>query len=173
MKFSPVMALLVATFVLGPANALAQQDEEKLRDPFKGVLELVEWFKKLNDDFDQLVVIEKKAQLERAVDRLGKSLYAYELDIAFFKNEIPWGDLAGDEKNRIRVIESKSRITLIKLAEAVRGVGAEVRLNDGIEVERTLTYGLNFRGKLWIILRTPSKTGPGMRPTYGTGLIKG
>lgn len=161
MKHICVIALLFATTILAPANALAQKDEnEYLRDPFKGILEIVDWFTKLNDDFDQIVIVEKKGQLERAIDRLRKSLYAYEIDIGVFRDKIPDEKPEGDVKDKLWDRQIKSMSTLRILVSAVNDIGADIRLNDGKEVMQMLSGGFTEKGITLDYIQNALKNGP-------------
>jgi hypothetical protein len=115
-------------------------------EPLSGVDRLVSWFTSLNARFDQVVITEKKGQLERAIDRLRKDLYALEADTRTLRDGVPDG--VPDEAQRARMEQATAALgrTLAALVKTSREVGADLRLNEADQVESEVTHGLRTRG---------------------------
>jgi len=117
-------------------------------DPLDGISHLVTWFQQLNNDFDALVVSEKKAQLLRAVDRLRKSLYQLEVDTRFLIDSIPTECPDLEQRGQIKGYVKDLLRTVRRLSGNLREVGADLRLADQterFEAESILTRGLGIR----------------------------
>jgi hypothetical protein len=136
-----VLALAVTT--LAPTNALAQSPWE----PFDGVSKLVEWFANLNAKFDKIVIAEKQGQLLRSVDRLRKELYSLEADTQILLDNIPDKAPNAEQNEQLKGLSDVLMITVERLGHSAREIGADLRLNEGIDVEHALTYGLGTRRK--------------------------
>jgi len=116
-------------------------------DPLAGVTQLVNWFSRLNEKFDQVIISEKRAQLLRAVDRLRKELYALEADARSLKDVIPDSVPTAEEQQHLRNLAGELQKTVSRLTEASRSVGADLRLNEANDVEEALTSGIRTRGE--------------------------
>jgi hypothetical protein len=144
-----IVALLFAATTLAPTSALAQLTW----DPFDGVLKLVEWFEKLNAKFENIVTVEKEAQLLRSVDRLRKNLYALEADTQILQDNIPDKSPNAEQKEQLQKLVDELMASVTRLSSTAREIGADLRLNEGSEVEFTLTYGLRTRAGVLIYLQ--------------------
>jgi hypothetical protein len=119
-------------------------------DPFDGVTKLVEWFNKLNGQFDQFVASEQRGQLVRSIDGLRKNLYALEADTQVLLDRIPDKPPANRVKIQLRMFVSHLMNTVNALSRSVRDVGADLRLAEASQIEpsqieRRLTFGLRTR----------------------------
>lgn len=149
-----LVASLFAAVTLGASVAAAGQPWE----PFDGVTKLVDWFAKLNAQFDHLVTVEKRAQLRRSVDRLRKDLYALEANTQLLQDQVPDERPSAEQKAHLTGLVDELMASVRRLGEAARLVGADLRLNEGEEVERALTFGLRTRAKtLTYLQQTLSK----------------
>jgi hypothetical protein len=138
-----LVAALAAGLPIGLRTALAQRFFEW--EPFDGITKLVDWFSKLNRQFDQLVASEQRGQLTRSVDRLRKELYTLEADTQLLLDRIP--DEPPDDARRmqLRVLVRNLMATVERLSQSVRDIGAELRLVEAGEIEDRLTRGLRTR----------------------------
>ena len=115
-------------------------------EPFDGVTKLVAWFTKLNEQFDQVVVAEKRGQLIRKVDRMRKDLYLLEADTRILQDSIPTQAPTAEQRAHLEQLASELMRSVEQLSGSAREVGADLRLNDANDVERALTHGLRTRG---------------------------
>jgi hypothetical protein len=138
---SALIALAVYAVLFVPCTSFAQATWE----PFDGVTKLVAWFTKLNDQFDQVVAVEKRGQLVRKVDRLRKDLYALEADTRILLDNIPSNVPSADQRQQLLQLTTELMQSVQRLGITARDVGADLRLNNGSEVEEALTYGLKTR----------------------------
>jgi hypothetical protein len=134
---------LAVVLLLGmlPSTSYAQSGW----DPLAGITQLVDWFSRLNDKFEQVVVAEDRGQLLRAVDRLRKELYALEADARILRDTVPDSVPTKEEREHLRNLAAELQKTVSRLTEASRRVGADLRLNEAEEVEKALTSGLRTR----------------------------
>jgi hypothetical protein len=151
-----IVALLFAATTLAPASALAQETWE----PFDGVLKLVEWFDKLNAQFEKIVTVEKEAQLLRSVDRLRKDLYALEADTQILQDNIPDKSPNAEQKGQLQKLLDELMASVTRLGSTAREVGADLRLNEGSDVEIALTHGLVTRRVVLTNLEQTINQGP-------------
>lgn len=128
----------LATLFIIPSIGLAQ-------DPLGGVNYLVTWLEKLDSQFDSLVISEKKAQFQRSVDHLRKSLYELEADSRDLLNGIPDQKPTGPSRDHLLALERRLNKTVESLTEDVRAIGADLRLNDAMEVQMKFGQGLRAR----------------------------
>lgn len=144
-----LFAYLLAATMLVPRTALAQSTWE----PFDGVLKLVEWFVKMNAQFDKIVIVEKQGQLLRSVDRLRKDLYALEADTRILQDNIPDERPNAEQKHQLQKLVDELMASVGRLSRTAREIGADLRLNEGSEVEKALTYGLRTRARVLTYLQ--------------------
>jgi hypothetical protein len=137
-----VLLMVVAVGLLfGNFTALAQ----RIWEPFQGITQLVRWFNELNDHFDQVVKHEQREQLGRSVDGVRKELYALEADTQVLLNRIPDKAPDGEKKFQLTAFVDRLLKTVGELGQAVRGIGADLRLAEADEIEARLTRGLYTR----------------------------
>lgn len=147
---SPARRLLTGFIAIGllfvHLNSFAQRiPDEWDWDPFDGVTKVVDWFMELNSKFDRLVANEQRAQLIRSVDRLRKNLYTLEADTQLLLDSIPDERPVGARREQLMVFVDDLMETVERLSSSVRDIGADLRLNEAIEIEARLTYGLRSR----------------------------
>ena len=137
-----VVGLFFAAVTIAPSSALAQE----AWNPFDGVLKLVQWFEKLNDEFDKIVTTEKKAQLLRSIDSLRRNLYTLEADSRTLKDEIPDKRPDQAQEHQLKSNINGLRRSINNLATAVLNVSTDLQLEaEGYEVIDKLEYGLHTR----------------------------
>jgi hypothetical protein len=144
MKTGPRGLLLACAMTIGcwyPAAAA----RAATWGPLDGVNELVVWFTRLNSQFDTLVVAERRGQLEHSVDHLRTALYGVELDSQKLLDSVPDERPEGTKKNEIEQLDRSLMTAVNELGASAREVGADLRLNDGVEIEARLTSGLHTR----------------------------
>ena len=145
-----LVACAVSWPLVWPQMSFAQSTWE----PFDGVTKLVAWFTKLNEQFDQVVTTEKRAQLIRKVDRMRKDLYLLEADTRIIQDSIPTKPPTAEQRAQLEQLTSELMRSVEQLSRSAREVGADLRLNDAGEVEHALTYGLRTRALVLSYLQT-------------------
>ncbi len=156
-----IVTLWFAVTTLAPTSALAQTANA----PFDGVLKLVEWFAKLNVQFEEIVKVEKEAQLLRSVDRLRKDLYALEVDTQILKDNIPDKSPNVEQQKQLQKLIVGLQTSVDRLKSRVREIGADLRLDEeGLDeelgVESAVTYELRLRSGVLTYLEHTIYYGP-------------
>jgi hypothetical protein len=136
--------------IVHAANKKVEDELSKMvgDDPLENVTALVTWFTKLNSQFDELVASEKRGQLARKTDALRRRLYSLEADTQILRDGIPDNAPSEDQRDYLMSVARDLLAGVEALAEAVIDVGADLRLNDAIDVEEALTRGLRTRGRV-------------------------
>lgn len=134
--------------LLSPGLCLAQTPSFDL-DPLGGANEIVAWFVKLNADFDQIVVLQERKQLARALDRLRVRLYDLETGTRDLRDAIPPGLPPEAVLKQLDGLVVDLFTDLQALQGAVRALGADLRRTDEAQgVENRLGTGLDTRRRV-------------------------
>ena len=146
-SFTLRVACTALLFGTSPRSAQAQDGSRAST----GVSEAVDFIAKLPtlfwgwvDQFDQVAEREKRKQLIRKTDRLRKDLYILELDKRFLLESIP------DENPDVDLIRQNIddlEETLEGLRHTLRAIGADLRAEQGQEVEEVIRNSLSTRTK--------------------------
>lgn len=163
---SLVIGLMIAT------NARSAQTW----DPFDGVSKLVSWFVNLNEQFDKVIITEKRGQLLRTSDRLRKELYTLETDTRIILDNLPDSVPTTEQHDYLISLASDLLKTVQRMSLVVREFGADLRVNDANDVEIALTIGLRVRAITLTYLRNAieeSKTGKWDAPDIRRKLERG
>lgn len=122
-------------------------------DPFDGVPKLVSWFVKLNEQFDKVIITEKRGQLVRTSDRLRKELYTLETDTRIILDNLPESVPTKEQHDYLLSLSSELLKTVQRVSFVVREFGADLRVNDANDVEIALTIGLRVRERTLTYLK--------------------
>lgn len=134
--------------LLAPGLAVAQTPSFEL-EPLSGANEIVAWFVKLNADFDQIVVLQERKQLTRALDRLRVRLYQLEMGTRDLRDAIPLGLPPEPVLKHLDGLVVDLFTDLQALQGAVRALGADLRRTDEAQgVENRLGTGLDTRRRV-------------------------
>jgi hypothetical protein len=158
--FLYVMAVSLVT-TAGPVTTRAARDGGEVLEPLDGITKIVEWFKKLNEDFDQIVDMEKKGQLQRSIDRLRQSLFEVESDTKALKALIP-DSRPQDDSSVGKLVRYNMALSssIETLSSAVRELGADIMLYNGEEAAAALGNGIVAKGGALVYLDNSLAGGP-------------
>jgi len=145
----PVLGLLLLGGFARPARSQARPPIDRSTwEPLDEIGGIATWFRKMSAEFDRYVTREKRAQLGRSVDRLRKSLYQLEQDSIQLRESIPDDSPTADQRGTIDRQLGVLMQTVRTLSEALREIGADLRLADPDEmwrVEERIFYGFRTR----------------------------
>jgi hypothetical protein len=113
--------------------------------PFDGMINLANWFSKLNRQFYQLAASEQR-QLIKSMDRLRKDLYTLEADTQLLLDRIPDERPDDATEEYLGKVVHNLQDTVNRLRQSVRAIGAELRLVEAAKIEERLSGGLRTRG---------------------------